>query len=206
MPTLSSLLQFWNSFWDECKNYSISPLGRAQDVPKGNQLTVASLWSHFGGSSLLIKAFKCFLSFKHELKCFDEKNGLSHMLLSTPEERLCAFYYGKVNKLERSNNQSFCLEIVYKKPTWGRKEWELIACVVLQGSSSCYVLFSANQYDSEGNTQVLPFPRQLLMSVFHLDAFFKSWFSFPLLCGKTHTNYPWWWRIEKPSKVSSNTK
>jgi len=48
-------------------------LGKIQAVLKGNQLTVASLWSQFGRSSLFIKVLKCFLSFKHELKCFDEQ-------------------------------------------------------------------------------------------------------------------------------------
>lgn len=76
-------------------------MGKVQDVLKGNRLTVASLWSQFGGSSLFSQALKCFLSSTHELKCFDGKDGLSHMLLSAPESRQCAFHYGKENELDR---------------------------------------------------------------------------------------------------------
>lgn len=43
MPTLSNLLQLWDSFRVKKNNHSISPLGKIQAALKGNQLAVASL-------------------------------------------------------------------------------------------------------------------------------------------------------------------
>lgn len=74
------------------------------------------------------------------------------------------FTMGKRTSWTERSNPSFCLEIICKKIAWSREERGLMAHGVWKGSSSSKVLLTAKQSGSEGNSQMLSFPRQRLLA------------------------------------------